>query len=107
MYYTNQDIKSVVTFTFKDNDDLSSAFVSELKNKFNGNIYSIDQSTYGINHISVNLKEILSLLTEVEKKNNLKHNEGDKLHVIHATQDESIVLSSSFDLNQKIQQCKK
>ena len=101
MCYNNQNIKVVITFTFNDNDDLSSAFVSELKNKFKNNIYYIDQSTYGINNVYVTLAEIRSLLDAVESDNKIKHNPGDILHVIHATLDESIILNPSFDLNQK------
>lgn len=110
MYYAmNKELKSpktVVTFTFHDNENLGKAFVATLEETYGkNNVSNIDQSTYMINSHTLSMDDILAILHKAEEKGK-KHKNGDELHVLHVVREESKMLSSAIDFQQRLEKCK-
>lgn len=94
--------KTLITFTFHDNNNLGEYFVDALKNTYgNDNVCNIDQSTYIVENQTLNLKDVLEILHKAEEKGET-HNEGDILHVIQVENHESLVFNSSLEFEQRL-----
>lgn len=99
----NKTPKTVVTFTFHDNENLGKTFVAKLEETYGkNNVYNIDRSTYGINNQTLTIDELYAVLMKAEEKSD-KHNEQDELHILHVIDEESIVLNSSLDFHQRLE----
>jgi hypothetical protein len=102
----NKQVKTVVTFTFYDNDNLGKAFVAALEELYGkDNVSNIDQSTYMINTRTLSMDDILAVLHKAEEEGE-KHKEGDELHVLHVVREESKMFSSSTDFQQRLEKYK-
>lgn len=99
----NKLVKTVVTFTFHDNENLGKAFVASLEELYGkDNVYPIDQSTYGVNNHTLTIDDLYSVLVKAEEKDK-KHQKLDELHILHVIDEQSIVLNSSFDYHQRLE----
>lgn len=96
----------MVTFTFSDNDRLGKSFVAVLEAIYGkNNVSNIDQSTYLINSHTLSMNDILAILHKAEEKGE-KHKNGDELHILHVVREESKMLTSAIDFQQRLEKCK-
>lgn len=101
----NEILKTVVTFTFYDNENLGKAFVATLEETYGkDNVYNIDQSTYGINNQTLTIDDLYTVLLKAEKKGE-KHKDGDELHVLHVVGEESKMFSTATDFYNRLEKC--
>ena len=103
----DNQLKTVVTFTFSDNENLGKSFVTVLEATYGkDNVSNIDQSTYMIKSRTLSMNDILAVLHKAEGKGE-KHKNGDELHALHVVREESKMLSSAIDFQQRLEKCKK